>query len=273
MSAPGRAARHRDGTAAVEFVLQAPAESSQARNSASVMVLRSATFIASLLAQSRRRDNAGRLSYGGGQSGDGAAGRGNVSRARHRHLVGQGAAGRRRAAHGRRGARRARRFAAASALERAEPRRLGRRRRGRGSRRVRRHAPAAFAAARRRSASPARCTARRCSTPPASRCVRRSSGTTAARSPNAPSWSAAFPISARAPATSPCPASPRRRRCGSPSTSPTSSRRRARAAAQGLRPPAPVRRGGVGNVRRRGHAVARHRASGAGTRRCSRRRD
>ncbi len=62
----------------------------------------------------------------------GAARTSNVSRARHRHVVGEGPSDRRRSARGRRSFRPAQRVAPPSAVERAEPGRLVRRRRGGG---------------------------------------------------------------------------------------------------------------------------------------------
>ena len=150
----------------------------------------------------------------------------NVSRARHRHVVGQGAAGRRRSARGRGSLRPAR-------ASRARTRCGASRTPTTGSRASRRRSPrsaamrptrfAALAGDRPLGPDARRDPARRRTT---SRCGPRSCGTTAARSPNAPSSSAAFPISSSAPATSSCRASPRRRCCGSPRTSPRSPRRR-----------------------------------------------
>ena len=144
------------------------------------------------------------------------------------------------------------------------PARLGRRRRGRGPCRAPPRAGGVRAARRRR---PFRPDARRdfprrrrqaaASGDPVERrpLVRRMRGTRAPRAR----------IFSPAPATWPCPASPRRRRCGSPSTS----RRRSRATKRVLLPKDYVRLKLTGeavsrNVGRRRHAVARHRAPALG---------
>ena len=125
----------------------------------------------------------------------------------------------------------------------------------RGVRQARRHRPLRPDA--RRDAARRRMT---------SRCARRSCGTTAALSPNAPSSKRRVPDCRQ----------PRRqsRDAGLHRAEDAVGRRpragrvrrdEARAAAQGLRPPAPVRRSGLGNVGRLGHAVARCRQARAGT--------
>ena len=189
---------------------------------------------------------------------------GDVSRARHRHVVGEGAARRRRSARGRRGLGAAQRVASAPAVERAGPGRLvpGGRGGGRGDPpRTRRPRSARWPG----SASPARCTARPCSTrndkplrpgDPLERrpLLRRMRRTQAPRSRSR----AAHRQSRHA----------RLHRAedavGRGARARDRARDETRAAAQGLCAPAPLRRSRLGNVRRVGNAVARRGAAALG---------
>ena len=106
----------------------------------------------------------------------------------------------------------ARGVAAASRLVRAGPGRLDRRHRD-GARRAEGDASGRSSRRCAASACPATCMARRCSTPTTRCCGPASSGTTRAATPKRPS-STPIRASARSPATSSCPASPRRRSPG-----------------------------------------------------------
>ena len=151
---------------AVELV-RSSCRSSQARNSASVMGLRSATFMPASTTIPAPATRRAPVVWWRSTSGEAAAWRGNVSGARHRHVVGQGAAGRRRSAHRRRGER---------ALDVSRPQPLWSEQNPddwvegveAAVHTVRRHAPEASRSWP-ASACPARCTARPSSTPPASR--------------------------------------------------------------------------------------------------------
>ena len=107
------------------------------------------------------------------------------------------------------------------------------------------------------SGSPGRCTARPCSTRPTGRSARRSCGTTGARSPNAPSSSAAFPTVEKITGNLAMPGFTAPKMLWVAAHEPEIARRRSGAAAQGLRAPAPHRRGRFGNVRRVRNVVAR----------------